>query len=826
MKNAFTNISKESKTKLLLMAALFFSCLFLFREYLFGDLVMVYDDVGGDTWQQYTMYYASIVNHLREGNFALWDFTNGIGINLFSYLQMDPSLILIILIGVILGPAHMLYYLVVLQMLKILAAGIVFYMFLSEFSYSIQAKFMAAFVYGLNGYLLVWGQHYQFGMVTVYFPLILLFAEKYIRGKKGKAFFCVSVFLSGIYSVYLSYMSLIGIGFYLLFRSIMTEKTPGAVCKKFFVGCGQILLGIGMSLGIFLPMAEGIMNSSRVSPVSGSIISFLRSYFLPYRGSDYYNSLLVRPFSSNLQNLQELGQTKYEGYKNYYEDPVLFCSTLAVIFLIQFLIVYRKKEEDKKARICVYSVVVLTMLVLFLPLGGRVFNAFTGTPTYRYTYILIALFLVVFAWMWDYLKQGGRISILALLFTEGVMLRVYHNGYLDSVFREYRENALILAVTGTVMAICVLYLGTGSGRKRRKLVTGLLVSVVFVNVISEGGTIYTDRICLKKTDTPAEQMGAAAEETARLATSENPEDQARSVLNRPQTYYRSLYSQDIQDALKYLEETDHEFYRVEKDFSSGTVSMDSQAQGYRGISTYNSVMNGNVKEFVNRIYPEFLYLDQNRYTFWPIAQDTFFASFMGVRYLISENPDLDNTKYELLRQFGNVFLYKNVKEADVARFYENTISEESLKKLCKKKNLKKNRERILENYLVTEDGEDIFDKSQLKDAPEEQKNSEVVLDAAEEDSHVTGSVTAQTDGYVMCMIPWEKGWTVTVDGEEVQTQRGDLGFLAFHVDKGEHELELIYHTPGLKTGMALGLVCWCIYIIMCIYQNRKQSRNL
>ena len=85
--------------------------------------------------------------------------------------------------------------------MKILAAGIVFYMFLSEFSYSKQAKFMAAFAYGMNGYLLVWGQHYQFGMVTVYFPLMLLFAEKYIRGKKGKTFFCVVVFLSGIYSL-------------------------------------------------------------------------------------------------------------------------------------------------------------------------------------------------------------------------------------------------------------------------------------------------------------------------------------------------------------------------------------------------------------------------------------------------------------------------------------------------------------------------------------------------------------------------------------------------------------------------------------------------
>ena len=151
------------------MAALFCSCLIIFRDYLFGNQVMVYNDVGGDTWQQYTMYYASIVNHLRAGKFSLWDFTNGIGINLFSICQIDPSLILLYLIGVVLGPAHMLYYLVVLQILKILAAGLVFYLFLSEFSYSIQAKFMASFVYGLNGYLLVWGQHYQFGMVAVYF---------------------------------------------------------------------------------------------------------------------------------------------------------------------------------------------------------------------------------------------------------------------------------------------------------------------------------------------------------------------------------------------------------------------------------------------------------------------------------------------------------------------------------------------------------------------------------------------------------------------------------------------------------------------------------
>ena len=820
------SLSKESKTKLLLLAALFFSCLIIFRDYLFGDQVMVYNDVGGDTWQQYTMYYASIVNHLRAGNFSLWDFTNGIGINLFSICQIDPSLILLYLIGVVLGPAHMLYYLVVLQILKILAAGLVFYLFLSEFSYSTQAKFMASFVYGLNGYLLVWGQHYQFGMVAVYFPLILLFAEKYIRGKRGKAFFCVTVFLSGIYSVYLSYMSLIGVGFYLLFRSLMTQTDFGAACKKFLGGCGQIILGLGMSLGIFLPMAEGIMSSSRVSPASGGIVELIKRYFFPYQNINYYNSLLTRPFSSNLQNLQDIGQGKYEGFKNYYEDPVLFCSTLSVIFLIQFLIVFRKKEESKKVRRCVYSAAVLIMITLLLPLGGSIFNALTTPPTHRYTFILMAVFLMVFAWMWDYLKKGGRISIWALAITEALMLRAYFNGYSDSVFSEFRKNAVILAVTGTIMVLCVLYLSKGVRSKSRKIVTGLLAVMLFINMISDGTMAYTDRICLRKTDTPEDQIEALTAENELLQASEDSETQARAVLNRPQTYYREMYDQDIQNALKYLEETDSEFYRVEKDFSSGTVSMDAQAQGYRGISTYNSVMNGNVKEFVETCYPEFWYMDKNRYTFWPIAQDNFFAAFMGVRYLLSKNPDLDNSRYELLQQFGKIYLYRNIKEAEVARFYENTISEESLKKLCKKKTREKNRETILENYLVTEDGEDISDMKQLTDSSEEQKNSTVTLNIVKNDSHVTGSISALTDGYVMCMIPWEKGWTVVVDGEEVQTQKGDLGFLAFQVQKGEHRLELTWHTPGLKTGMAAGAVCWCIYIVICAYQSRKRKRNI
>lgn len=816
--------NKETKTRLLLLAALFFSCLFIFREYIFGELVMVYDDVGGDTWQQYTMHYASVVEHLRAGNFSLWDFTNGFGTNQFCINLFDPSLMLLYLIGVILGPAHMLYYLVWLQILKILAAGWIFYWFLSEFSYSRQARLCASFVYGLNGYLLVWGQHYQFGMVTIYLPLILLFEEKMLRRKKGGGFFPVTVFFCGLYSVYFSYMTLIGAGFYLLFRIVMMDElTWKKRISQFLSGCGQMLLGIGMSMAVFLPMVQTLSNSSRIEAGSGGLWKLLRQCFSTY-GDLYYETLSTRIFSSNLQNLQTLEGSEYEGMWNYYEDPVLFCSTLAVIFGVQFLFIFWKSNEKKRVKAAIYAAVALISAIVLLPLGGTAFNAFTA-PTHRYTYLLTVVFLLVFAWMWDYLRAKGKISVIALAVTTVWLVWTYWNGYVQSVLPEARINAIVLAVTGCVMVICVLLLSFWKREKSRKFITVILTAVLAVNVLSESAMTYTDRTCLRKTDTPVSQLTDVILDHQEAATSDDPQIEALAQTKRPQTYFTELYRQDIQDALAYLRETDPQFYRVEKDFSSATISMDSLAQGYRGISTYNSIMNGNVKEFVQTCYPEFLYLDQNRYTFWQMAQDNGFAAFTGVRYLLSRSGDLDEEKYELIGQFGGIYLYKNAKQAEVARFYENTISEESFKNLCKKKVREKNRELILENALAIEGGDEISDISELKEASQEQKDSSVILNAPEKDSYVTGTILAKTDGYVLCMIPYEKGWSVSIDGEEVETQRGDLGFLSFAVAQGEYELVLRFEAPGLKTGMMVSAVCWGVYLLLS-WRRKTHSQNI
>ena len=68
--------------------------------------------------------------------------------------------------------------------------------------------------------------------------------------------------------------------------------------------------------------------------------------------------------------------------------------------------------------------------------------------------------------------------------------------------------------------------------------------------------------------------------------------------------------------------------------------MDSLAQGYRGISTYNSTMNGYLKDFVQTCYPQLMYSDTNHYQFAKVAEDSEFAAFCGIRYLISREGDM------------------------------------------------------------------------------------------------------------------------------------------------------------------------------------------
>ena len=803
------------------------SCSFIFRDYLYGNDLMIFNDIGSDTWQQYIMNYTSIVNHLRDGSFSLWDFNNGLGINQFNFNLFDPFLMLLYGVGVVLGPAHMLLYINVIQILKIMVAAFAFYWFLSQFSFSVPSKMITSYAYALNGFLLVWGQHYQFGTVVIYFPLMLLFCEKFIQKKKGKALFPVMVFLCGIYSVYFTYMCLAATGLYLLFRILMLDGlTWKERIQRFLLGCAEMIMGVGMSLVVFLPMAEVLLDvSSRLESDGTGLLDFLRQCFTPY-SRKFYLSMLKRMFSSNLQNGYGLAKGPQQYVMNYYEDPVLFCSTLAVFLNVQFLAVLRKADMTKRAKRVLYGVAALILVGTALPVGGTVFNYFT-LPTQRYTFVLMAVFLLLMAWMWDYMRKGGKLNLVLILAVTALMGWAYWCGYEQAGFQEYRTNILILTVTGILTAVCLTLLCFLKDTQIRNVILGVMGVVLVVNVVSEGGTNYQNRVTMKKTDVPAEVMVQETQRYEEMRTSDDKEIKYRAEIEKPQDFFREMYRVDLADCLNYLKENDPTFYRVEKDYISGTVSMDSSGQGYRGISTYNSVMNGNVKEFVETCYPELFFADHNHYTFWNNVDDNWLAAFLGVKYILSGNGEPDETKYKLLDQVGSLYIHENVLDAQTAHFYTQDISEESLKELC----TEENREELLGEAIALEDGTEIGDASEIQTLKSEEQetaeqNSSVTLDAPQKDSVVTGSVHAEADGYALFMIPYEKGWSLTIDGEKAELLRGDIGFLACEVPEGDHTILLTFEAPGLKAGTIGSVLFWILFAqsrLLIIRKNKTRK---
>ncbi len=91
------------------------------------------------------------------------------------------------------------------------------------------------------------------------------------------------------------------------------------------------------------------------------------------------------------------------------------------------------------------------------------------------------------------------------------------------------------------------------------------------------------------------------------------------------------------------------------------------------------------------------------------------------------------------------------------------------------------------------------------------------------DTAIEGKVLAKEDGLFFTSIPYDKGWTVTVDGQEVKGRKLMNAFLGFDLPAGEHELSFRYYPPGLKAGMAVSAFA-VLAVAFAAWQDKKRPR--
>lgn len=789
------DMKTNKKSIFLLTGLILISCVLVFKNFLFGGQVLAYTDIGSDTAAQYLMHYQTIINHLRDGSFSLWDFHNGVGINMFSLNLFDPFLLLLYGLGVLLGSEQIYGILVYMQILRMVLAGLVLYGYLSCFRLSEPGKVIGAYLYTFSGFMVVWGQHYQFGTIAILFPLLLLMVEKALKKRQWHLGVTVACALVSLCSMYFGYMQLMALGFYVLFRVAWEEKFfSKSGLKRIGAIYGSMILGIGMGMFQLLPSAMMIFGvSDRME--GDSLLTRVVEAMHPYDGA-YYKTLFLRFFSSNLQ-----GTNEFSGYQNYYEAPNVFFSVLFVIVAVQFVFLVfftknsavsnaepsnespntaitkngnnelsntaiTKNENNEPSNTAIIKnindkistaaiaknvnnelsntviaknvnnnlsmaagtvnvkqkrilgIACLTgVFLLLVPLGSLIFNGF-AYPFSRHTFVCMPFFALMVAWVLDRMllehKGSRKLLVLAAFLGIGV--------YGTICLMEKSKLAFLLTGLTVVMNGTLWYLM----KKNHK------------NVSEE--KIQSSR-CFQKPSDASSQLNISAKNQSDADVSNqlsiNLENQSNVIVSNrykrnqlilfavfcfsimgtmildsyfsyshergvleaaPSEYMEELYDSSVQEALAYLEKYDDSFYRVEKDYNVGNISdcLNALAQGYDGISTYNSTLNGNTAEFYKQLWPNMIFVNDDHFSFTNGKMDTFQASLLNVKYVLSKSGDFSAPGYTLLKQFDTIYLYENTMTSEPGKFYHKVITEETFEK--EKDSL--NQSAVLSEYLI------------------------------------------------------------------------------------------------------------------------------
>lgn len=86
---------------------------------------------------------------------------------------------------------------------------------------------------------------------------------------------------------------------------------------------------------------------------------------------------------------------------------------------------------------------------------------------------------------------------------------------------------------------------------------------------------------------------------------------------------------------------------------------------------------------------------------------------------------------------------------------------------------------------------------------------------------IQGTVDVQEDGNFVMSVPYDRGWTVEVDGKEVEIQPLADALLMFPLEEGTHTVRIYYLPEGLIAGCIITVLGILVLAILSFLRSRK-----
>lgn len=244
-------------------------------------------------------------------------------------------------------------------------------------------------------------------------------------------------------------------------------------------------------------------------------------------------------------------------------------------------------------------------------------------------------------------------------------------------------------------------------------------------------------------------------------------------------YYRYVPSLS-KEYVSYFQSIDEDLiYRMYVDptilLPSSSLNLNhALAYGFMSTTTYDSLYEPNLSPFLLEQGIDWHIINLNNYDI---------LNKLGVKYYIVYEPkDLPiNSEFEYVYNLNHLMVYKDLNYKSIGYSYTNK---------------------------------------------EELLNSSVPLNVTEKRNNgLSGNITLEKESVLYLSIPFNKGWKAVVDGKEVEITNIDDGFLGINLDKGYHEIELYFVSPGLKLGAIITASGFLLVLIVLILERRQYGKK-
>ena len=123
---AATNPAFEKHPFLIAAMLIMAVACFVFKDYLFGDKVYLFKDIGSDTLNALYPGFCLYADYLQHYGFPSWSFAFGIGQNLLPFFLRDPTDLFLYFAG----RDHIASLIAWREFAKVVAGGFIFYAYL------------------------------------------------------------------------------------------------------------------------------------------------------------------------------------------------------------------------------------------------------------------------------------------------------------------------------------------------------------------------------------------------------------------------------------------------------------------------------------------------------------------------------------------------------------------------------------------------------------------------------------------------------------------------------------------------------------------------